>query len=331
MKFDVSLPPQVSRAGQKKQKDLSVIIVSYNTQKLLKDCLASLSQSLGKEGGHIKEYEIIVVDNASSDGSVPMVRSCYPQVRLIENHDNVGFAKANNQAIAQADGRYLLFLNPDTLVLGDAPVRLAAFLEDNPEVGMVTGKLLYPDGSFQQGAFSFPNLWMSLFDFFPINHRLSSSRLNGRYPPKAYRGPFEIDHPLGACMMARREAVEGIGGFCEDFFIYCEEIDLSIRMKKAGWKIYCQPEARIIHYGGQSTGQRKDRMFVELYRSRLLLFRKHYSPFFRLATKGIVGLGTGWEIMRAARAYQKGEITKPQYLSRLNACSQILGLILTHG
>ncbi|MDP2727242.1 MAG: glycosyltransferase family 2 protein, partial [Dehalococcoidia bacterium] len=219
--------------------DVSVVIVSYNVSGLLRRCLESVFRSLERAA---LESEVLVVDNASSDGSGEMVRSSFPGVRLIQNQANRGFAAATNQGLTQSRGRYILLLNPDTEVLGDAPTRLTAFLESHPRAAMVTGQLLNADGTLQQGAFRFPNLWMSFFDFFPVHHRLAGSRLNGRYPLDDM-GPFEIDHPLGACMMVRRDVVEQVGLLDEAFFIYCEEIDWCMRIKRAGWHIYCLPQA----------------------------------------------------------------------------------------
>ena len=311
--------------------DLSVIIVSYNTAELLRGCLRSVTDSLEYATAVLPDAcEIIVVDNASSDGSAAMVRAEFPQVEPIQNEANVGFAVANNQAIAKANGRYLLLLNPDTIVFRDTIPKLVAFLDSHPRVGMVTGMLLNPDGSFQHGSFRFPNLWMTFFDFFPLNHRLIASRLNGRYPRSAYRGPFEIDHPLGACMLVRKEVVEHVGLLSEEFFMYCEEIDWCLRIKKAGWFIYCQPEAKIVHFVAQSTQQFRDRMFVELHRSRFRLFKKHYSISFQRAAKGIVALGVGREMLRVLRqkdAYRQGKLSNGEFRARWQAYKDIFQIM----
>lgn len=272
--------------------DLSIIVVSYNVAGHLARCLDSVFRSLQ---GSSLTFEVLVVDNCSSDGSAEMVQARFPQVCLIQNQANKGFASATNQGLAQSRGRHIFLLNPDTEVLGDAPARLVAFLESRPEAGMATGQLLNPDGTLQHGAFRFPTLWMSFFDFFPIHHRLGSSGLNGRYPLDG-TAPFDIDHPLGASMLVKREVVDRVGPMDESFFIYCEEIDWCIRIKKACWHIFCVPQARIIHYGGQSAQQSAPAMFVELHKSRLLLFRKHYSPFFRWVHRRIVHLGVRREM-----------------------------------
>jgi hypothetical protein len=300
--------------------DLSVIVVSYNVEGLLRRCLESIYRDLAPSA---LEFELLVVDNASTDGSGEMVRACFPQARLLQNQTNRGFAAAVNQALALGQGRFFLLLNPDTEVLDQAPTKLLAFLQANPQAGMVSGQLLNPDGSFQHGVFRFPTLWMSFFDFFPLNHRLLNSRLNGRYA-LGQQEPFEIDHPLGACMMVRREAVESVGPLDEGFYIYCEEIDWCMRLRKGGWRIYCQPQARIVHYGGQSTRQAAPAMFVELHRSRMRLFQKHYSPLFLWAHRRIVRLGVRRQMARLGRRFREGAISRDERDAWLLAYRQVL-------
>ena len=277
--------------------DLSIVIVSYNVAGLLGRCLESVHRSLERSS---LEHEVVVVDNASSDGSGEMLRARFPEVRLIQNQANRGFAAATNQGLVESRGRYMYLLNPDTEIIGDTPARLVAFLDSRPEAAMVTGQLLNPDGTLQHGAFRFPSLLMSFFDFFPIHHRLAGSSLNGRYPLDG-PAPFEIDHPLGASMMVKREVVDQVGPLDEAFFIYCEEVDWCLRMKRAAWRIYCVPRALIVHHVAQSTRQSAPAMFVQLYKSRDLLFRKHYSPFFRWAHRRIVRLGVRREMAHLRR------------------------------
>ena len=222
--------------------DVSIIIVSYNTRDLVLQCIASVIECMEQvvAGGRLsvdaraisRGYEIIVVDNASTDSSAATILRRFPEVRLIANDFNRGFAAANNQAIAVSQGRFLFFLNPDTLVRQNAITELMRFLNRYPRVGVATGKLINPDGSLQHSAFHFPSLWMELLDHFPFSQRLVNSALNGRYSRLDYRRPFEIDHPLGACMMVRREVVGRVGAFSEDFFLYCEEIDWCMRIKQ---------------------------------------------------------------------------------------------------
>lgn len=305
--------------------DLSVIIVSHNTRELLALCLDSLLASLASSAFG---YEVIVVDNASRDRTVEMVRERFPQVRLLASEENPGFAAANNQGLKVSKGDYLLLLNPDTLVRGKALQHMLQFLVSHPQVGMVGPKLLYPDGRFQHSAFSFPTLPMIFLDFFPLNHRLINSRLNGRYPKALYGAgePFPVDHPLGAAMMVRREAADQVGPLDEGFFIYCEEIDWCMRMKKMGWEIFCLPQAEIVHYVGKSTGQFREAMYVELHRSRYRLYEKHYGLAFRLMARLIVGLGVRWEMWKARQEARQGRLTEEELEKQLDAYRRVLEL-----
>lgn len=311
------------------QPDLSIIIVSFNTRQLLKECLDSVYASLAESN---LASEVIVVDNASQDGSAAMVRESFPQVRLIANEDNRGFAAANNQALrvlgygtGSLPPRYVMLLNPDTAVRGNALTTLVRFMDENPKAGACGARLIHSDGRFQHSAFAFPTLFQVFFDFFPLNHRLTDSRLNGRYPRRLYQAgqPFPIDHPLGAALMVRREAISQVGLLDERFFIYCEEIDWCLRIKAAGWSIWCVPEAEIVHHVAQSTAQFRDEMVVALWKSRYQLFAKHYSRLFQWTARRIVRLGLWAEARRAWAAARRGEITASELTSRLAAYRQV--------
>jgi GT2 family glycosyltransferase len=299
--------------------DLSIVIVSYNVRELLSQCLRSLFT------GHSSlSTEIFVVDNASFDDSAAMVREKFPQVHLIENKENCGFAPANNQAFPLARGRYVLMLNPDTQVKPGALETLVEFMDEHPRAGACGGKLVYGDGSLQHSAFAFPTLPQIFLDFFPLNWRLTNSRLNGRYPREWYeRGePFQIDHPLGADFLVRRQVAEQVGWLDGGFFIYCEEVDWAMRIRQAGWEIWCVPRAVVVHHEAKSTSQFRDKMFVELWRARKRLFEKHYSPMFRWLAWRIVRLGLGNE----ARKARENLVTQDELARRLDAYRQVVEL-----
>jgi N-acetylglucosaminyl-diphospho-decaprenol L-rhamnosyltransferase len=313
--------------------DLSIVIVSFNTRQLLKECLDSVYAGLAESP---LTSEVIVVDNASQDGSASMVRKHFPQVRLIANEDNRGFAAANNQALSAlgygagdtphpSPPKYVMLLNPDTIVGGSALTTLVRFMDENPRAGACGARLLHSDGRFQHSAFAFPTLFQVFLDFFPLNYRLTDSRLNGRYPRRLYQAdqPFPVDHPLGAALMVRREAIEQVGLLDERFFIYCEEIDWCLRIKAAGWSIWCVPEAEIVHHVAQSTGQFRDQMLVALWKSRYQLFEKHYSRLFQWMARCIVRLGLWAEARRARAAARRGEIMENELASRLTAYQQV--------
>ncbi|MBI4494114.1 MAG: glycosyltransferase family 2 protein [Chloroflexi bacterium] len=294
---------------------VSAIIVSYNTRELLRRALRS---ALGRPG---LEVEGLVVDNASQDGSAEMVAEEFPQVVLVRSAENRGFAAGVNQGLQRARGEYVLLLNPDAELLGDGLERMVEFLAGHPRVAAVGPRLVYGDGSRQHAAFAFPTLPMIFLDFFPLHGRLLDSRLNGRYPPAA--APHPIGHPLGACMLLRRQALAEVGPFDERFFMYCEEVDWCLRAWQQGWQVYHLPQAVARHLGGQSVRQRRDAMFVELHRSRLRLYRKHYSLLFRELAGAITRLGLWAEARRARREAGQGLLSASALAGRLDAFKQI--------
>jgi N-acetylglucosaminyl-diphospho-decaprenol L-rhamnosyltransferase len=268
---------------------LAVVIVSWNVRDLLTDCLHSLCADLTTSG---LQADIWVVDNGSTDGTPGMVVEAFPQVHLIASPENLGFAAGNNVALREISNlqspisRYIWLLNPDTEVQPGATAALLAALEADPRAGVAGAKLLYADGSLQQSAFRFPGLVQLVFEFFPLPPRLYDTSLNGRYPRRRYeaQAPFLVDHPLGATMMVRAEAVAQVGLMDEGYRMYCEEIDWCWRMRRAGWRALCVPAARVIHHAGRSTGQVPIPSFVNLWTSRARLYARHHGPLtWRLA------------------------------------------------
>lgn len=300
---------------------LAVIIVSYNVRQYLERCLESVLADLSFSG---VKGEVWVFDNASSDGSQDLVREKFPQVKLHASETNIGFASANNFVMRKlltspSPPDYFFLLNPDTEVLPGAIEMLLEFMEGKTRVAVASPKLLNPDGSLQPSAFRFPGLIQTFFDFFPLHPRLYSSPLNGRYPGFLYRRgkPFAIDHPLGAAMLVRRKAVEEVGLMDEGFFIYCEEIDWCLRFKKAGWLIYCVPEAHVVHYIARSTSRLPERTTIELWKSRYRLYSKHKSPFFLKAFRALVKVGLRYKELTDSRLASKGVISREEFAKRL--------------
>lgn len=243
---------------------LSIVIVSWNTRDLLAGCLQSI--------GHRGSQEIIVVDNASSDGSAMMVRERFPHVRLIENRSNVGFARANNQALEVAKGDYLLLLNSDTVVRPRALGSLLGFMQDHPRAGACGSRLLNSDGSLQPACHPMltpgRELWRLVF-------------LDRIWPRASYRmgawdlvTPRRVDVIKGACLMLRREALDQVGPLDEAYFMYTEEVDLCYRLSQAGWELWYVPDAQVIHYGEASSKQAQEEMYIQLYRSKVQFYRK---------------------------------------------------------
>jgi GT2 family glycosyltransferase len=250
---------------------LSIIIVSYNTKEYLLPCLKSIFE---KDDRIFQET--IVVDNGSRDGSGEEVRKKFPFIHLIENKENLGFAKAANQGLQKASGRYLLLLNPDAQVRRGAVEQFVSFMESHPEAGVAGGQLFNSDGSRQNSIANFPSLATELF-----NKRLLRWLFPKRFPGKErdYLKPIEVDSVIGACMVARRDAVDQVGLLDEDYFLFLEETDWCFRMKRAGWKIYHIPQAEIIHFQGKSAGKETALAKIEYYRSRYLFFKKHRGFF----------------------------------------------------
>jgi GT2 family glycosyltransferase len=257
---------------------LSIIIVNWNTRDLLDQCLASVDQTAGELG-----IELIVVDNASNDGSSQMVRDQYPKVKLVQNHENSGFARANNQGISESTGMYILLLNSDTVVKPGALQNLLEFMDVHPEAGAASACLLNADGSLQYSCSPAPSLSREVQRML----HFPGVRPDGYYPMGGWdrSQPREVEAILGACMLLRREVLSQVGLMDEDYFMYSEEVDLCYRIRQAGWRIYWVPQSQVIHFGGQSTRQASSEMFLRLYESKLIYFRKNYGPLNALAYK----------------------------------------------
>ncbi len=307
---------------------LGIVTVSYNTCELLRRCLESAEASLARSG---LAAEMVVVDNASLDGSAAMVRERFPRAHLLTNERNAGFAAASNQGLRALGlpGReappYAMLLNPDTVVHGEALAALVSFMDATPGAGAAGARLVYEDGRFQHSAFRYPTLAMAFLDFFIPHHRLLDSRLNGRYPRRLYEAghPFQVDHVLGATLLVRREAAAQAGLLDERFYMYCEEIDWCWRIEDAGWEIYCVPQAEIVHFGGRSTQQFREEMFVALWRSRYQLFAKHNSLLYRRAIRLIVALGLWRAGLRLRAQVRRGELDPFAAERRLGAYARV--------
>ncbi len=292
--------------------DLSVIIVSWNVRDLLAACLKSLTDDERRTTVDTRassfvlrpsSLEIIVVDNASADGSAAMVAAEFPEVKLIANPDNRGFTRGNNQGVALARGRYVLFLNPDTEVVGDALGTMVAYLDAHPAVGALGPELRYGDGSRQSSRRRFPTLMTALCESTPLAWHWPSNPWARRYrmeqglrvrEQESGSRDQEVDWLVGAALMVRREALEQIGGFDEGYFMYSEELDWCRRAKGAGWRIVYLPAAQIIHYEGKSSEQAVAARHIRFNTSKVRYFRKFHGPLvagvLRFALLGMFGV-----------------------------------------
>ena len=247
--------------------DLSIIIVNWNTRGPLLNCLASIFQHAGG-----LTFEAIVVDNGSRDGSVEAVKERYPRVRIIPNFSNLGFARANNQAITSSSGRYCLLLNSDAELTAGALEGMVAFMEKNPRAGIAVAKLLNKDGSMQNSFDNIPTLSTEL-----LNKSLLRTIFPGKYPSKKspIQTPLEVESVIGASMLIRREALDEVGLLDEDYFLFLEETDLCFRLHKAGWKVFYLPQVQVYHLQGESKAIDPGRAWIEYYRSLYIFFRKN--------------------------------------------------------
>ena len=279
---------------------LSIVIVNYNTRKLLRSCLASIYA-----GANGRPFDVRVVDNNSRDDSVGMVRSEFPKVKVTENKSNVGFSKANNAVIAQTDADYILLLNPDTLVLGDAIDRVVKYLEGHPEVGICGCKVLNTDRTLQLACRrSIPTPKVAFFRLSGLSKLFPNSKAIARYN-LTYEDPettHEVDAVSGAFLMIRRQAIEDIGLLDERFFMYGEELDWCLRAKRAGWAVVYHPEAEIIHYKGESTKYNSRKAALEFYRAMYLFHKKHFAKNYSPVTNLFIYTGI---FLRALGSWRK--------------------------
>jgi len=264
-----------------------VVIVNWNTCNELTDCLRSV---LAADSG---SAEIIVVDNASTDGSVEMLQGEFPNVRLIRNTANLGFAKASNQGIEASGGRYVLLLNPDCLVHPGALTELVRFGDANVDAGIFGLRILNQDGSVFESCRRFPTLAAGIF---------RNALLARLFPNNPYTREYlmadcnhdtarEVDWVSGAALVIRRELLDDIGPLDTRFFMYCEDVDIAYRAKERGWRVMYCPDATVVHLRARSSDQNPVRMIVAFHRSMYAFFNKHYAEKSSIVTRAIVPFG----------------------------------------
>ncbi|MFZ0389379.1 MAG: glycosyltransferase [Calditrichia bacterium] len=268
---------------------ISIVVVNYNVKDYLQQALTSF-----KRGLRDIPNEIFVVDNASIDGSVEVIRQHFPAVKMIENQKNVGFGKANNQALEKVQGRFVVIINPDTVVQEDTFTKLLDFFEENPQAAAATCKIINPDGTFSVDCrHSIPTPSIAFWKVTGLSKLFPKNRIFGQYN-MTYLDPdeiYQVPAVSGSFMMLRREVLEEVGLFDERFFMYCEDIDLCHRMNLAGYKIFYVPTTQIIHYKGEST--RKDNLdyVITFNRSLYQFFKKYYAPSSIFLFRWLVTLG----------------------------------------
>jgi GT2 family glycosyltransferase len=261
---------------ESERPDISVSIVSYNTRDLLRDCLRSL---LARESEGEASLEIVVADNGSTDGSLDMVRTEFPGVRIVETGGNIGYGRANNAGLQDALGRYYFVLNSDTEVEPGALRTMVSFLDENPGIGMVGAQLILPDGSTQPSCANDPTLESIFWEQTYLDKLLPRGKRTGAYTIRDwdYNETREVQQVCGACFFVRQEAYRQIGGFDPAFFMYFEDTDFCVRLRRAGWPIYFLPAARILHHLGASSGKDwrvRARMIAAYNQSRYYFFTR---------------------------------------------------------
>lgn len=272
--------------------DVSICIVNWNTKEFLRECLNSIKE---KTAG--LTYEIIIVDNNSQDDSVQMVKFDHPECLMVESQKNLGFAKGNNEAVKNASGKYIFYLNPDTKLITNAICSMFVFMEKHADFGAVGCQLVTSDGQIQYTcARTFPSP-LNQFSFlamlnklFPQSRRLSTVEMN--YWDHA--DSREIDCLSGACIMARKHIIDGLKGFDEAFFMYAEDVDLCYRIRNEGWKIYYLAEERIFHHEGASSKKKANRHFSAIMQrdSNYYFITKHFGRIEALKFKVAVAIGS---------------------------------------
>jgi len=254
--------------------DVSVIIVAWNVRQLLHDCLKSVYQKTRDV-----DFEVIYVDNASEDGSVEMVKEQFAEVRIIENDENKGFIKANNQGIEVAQGRYVLLLNSDTILLDNAIAKTVRFADANPDAAVFGCKVLNPDRTIQRTCFMYPSVLNTFLAATYLYKIFPKSRFFGREHMTwwGFDEARQVETICGCFSLVRKEAIDQVGLMDERYFVYGDDPDWCYRFKKAAWKVMFTPDGRIIHYGGQTTSQKARAFRLQLEGSKLIFMKLHRS------------------------------------------------------
>jgi len=291
---------------------LSVCIVNWNTRELLASCLSSLELYLTDI-----EHEITVVDNGSRDGSPSMLRERFPGVRLIANTENVGFARATNQALRESKGRYLLLLNSDTRLIDVSLQDMFSFMDEHRDVGATGACLLNSDGTTQVYPTALPSLWQHVLQTIGLDRW---SLGNHRTSRDLSTGPREVERLKGACLMVRREIISEVGLLDKDLFLYSEENDWCLRIREAGWKVFYLPEVRVVHHGRASVNQVAEEMFLQLHKSKVAFYRKHHGAVKTFTLKCILFVGNWVRLTIAGVRYIIGGWHQATQGARVRKC-----------
>jgi GT2 family glycosyltransferase len=273
--------------------DLSIITVSWNVRELLRSCLQSVASGRGQ-----LNIEMIVVDSASSDGSPEMVRQDFPWVKLIASKENLGFPRGNNKGIERANGKHILLLNPDTIIMGDALTTMVDYLDQHLDVGGLGPQLLNQDGSIQSSRRRFPTFLTAIFESTWLEDMAPASITRHYYAQDLPDDqPADVDWVIGACLMVPRRVVDRVGLLDEGYFMYSEELDWCRRIVDNGWRIVYLPQAKVVHYFGKSSEQAVTNRHINFQRAKLRYFRKYHGRIPTLILRLILLLNYIWQII----------------------------------
>lgn len=303
--------------------DLSIVIVNWNTSDLLRDCLASIFQNVGSA-----RIQVIAVDNGSRDDSVDMVACHFPDVQLVANGRNLGFAAANNRGLSRARGRYLLLLNSDTIVLPDAFDEMIRYMDAHSHVGALGPRLLNEDRSLQLSTRDFPRLDHDAVILLEVKHWPMVGNLARRYARHAYGTEYlqthQVDWVQGSCLMLRREAIEQVGVLDENYFFDYEESDLCYRLRQSGWPTMFLTNAEIVHLGGQSRSRVRASSLIWHYKSMLRYYRLHATRRRYLVVRIGVAIGAAGHVLWRLLWPWKSASTRPFLSAYAHVCANAL-------
>ncbi|MBI2861259.1 MAG: glycosyltransferase family 2 protein [Chloroflexi bacterium] len=313
------------------ESDLTIAIVSWNVAPLLERCLRSIETALHQGSGAALRAEVIVVDNASADGSAQLVAAKFPWVQLLGNSTNVGFARACNQAIRVSNSRYIMVLNSDTEIIGDALVTMISYMDRHPQVGVLGPQLLDNDGTALPSRRRFPTLATAFIESTPLQRLFSRHLLLQRYyvADQPAHVVQEIDWLAGACLLARREAIDQVGPMDERFFLYSEELDWCRRMKTAEWKVVYFPEASVLHHEGKSAEQNLAMRQIYFDDSKCKYFGKYHGAFAEMSLRGFLFLTYLFQLTEEAAKWAFVARKRPLHQRQLAILSQVIRWQLT--
>ncbi|OGC74296.1 MAG: hypothetical protein A2145_04770 [candidate division Zixibacteria bacterium RBG_16_40_9] len=275
--------------------ELSILIVTWNSQATIRDCLDSINKNCQN-----LSLEVLVWDNASADETAKIIKTEFPQVKLSQSQQNLGFAKGNNCLVDEANSEFILFLNPDTLIMNDSIERMLEYIKDSKTVVALGPKLLYPDNSFQLSYAKFPNLWTEFFTKIYQRSAHQKRSLILKFIAKNSSKTKEVDWISGACLLTRRKVLQELGGFDENFFLYFEDADLCCRLKSKGQIVY-YPEANVMHLVGISTKSQNLKTGYHYRKSQLYYYRLHNGRFSNLILKLYLSVKFGLAVIFSNR------------------------------